>query len=152
MDLIEKYLGESEFPIGQGASYKSVNDAEPYNSGYGKGSTEIWYMNPKHFRNFSMGPDFIKKYYGTEEGEKMEMEPMPTAKTLSKTHVLLGKIKETKKENIFRMMQGENWSPAGEARNLIRSKGLKHTSMSVGDIIKIGSNIFMADNFGFKKL
>lgn len=30
-------------------------------------------------------------------------------------------------------MQGEIWSPNGEANELIRSKGLFHTSMSVGD-------------------
>jgi hypothetical protein len=37
-------------------------------------------------------------------------------------------------EDVFFKMQGENWSPNGEARDLIRAKGLKHTSMSVGDV------------------
>ena len=49
-------------------------------------------------------------------------------------------------------MQGENWSPNGEARNLIGSLGLSHTSMSVGDIIEIDGNLFFVDRHGFKKL
>lgn len=38
-------------------------------------------------------------------------------------------------EDIFWNLQGENWSPNGEANALIHMKGLSHTSMSVGDII-----------------
>lgn len=37
-------------------------------------------------------------------------------------------------EQIFSFMQGENWSPNGEARPYIESLDLDHTSMSVGDI------------------
>ena len=32
-------------------------------------------------------------------------------------------------------MQGEDWSPTGEARELIATKDVRHTSMSVGDIV-----------------
>lgn len=38
-------------------------------------------------------------------------------------------------EQIFELMQGETWSPEGEARSLIEAVGLRHTSMSVGDCI-----------------
>jgi hypothetical protein len=38
-------------------------------------------------------------------------------------------------EDVFEKMQGENWSPNGEARELILSLGLTHTSMMVGDVI-----------------
>jgi len=38
-------------------------------------------------------------------------------------------------DQIYRAMQGEVWSPNGEARGLIRALGLQHTSMSVGDVI-----------------
>ena len=31
-------------------------------------------------------------------------------------------------------MQGENWSPNGEARPLIAQLDLSHTSMSIGDV------------------
>jgi len=36
----------------------------------------------------------------------------------------------------WRMMQGEEWSPNGDANLYIRRLGLKHTSMSVGDILR----------------
>ena len=38
-------------------------------------------------------------------------------------------------DQVFHRMQGEVWSPEGEARDYIRFLGLKHTSMSVGDVI-----------------
>jgi hypothetical protein len=37
-------------------------------------------------------------------------------------------------EEVYIEMQGEKWSPNGEARELISSLGLSHTSMSTGDI------------------
>jgi hypothetical protein len=39
-------------------------------------------------------------------------------------------------DDAFWQMQGENWSPNGEARPLIQSLGLSHTSMMVGDVIQ----------------
>ena len=44
-------------------------------------------------------------------------------------------IKADDLEQVFILMQGEVWSPNGEARDLITGLGLKHTSMSVGDIV-----------------
>lgn len=133
-NLIDKYLGESQFPIGQGASYKSLNDAKPYQPGLAKGPTEIWYTKHTAMRDMGMGLDFLLKH---------APKKIPSEKTLKKTHVLLGKIKETNPHKIFRAMQGEMWSPAGEARDLIKSKGLKHTSMMVGDIIRIKGKLYM---------
>ena len=37
---------------------------------------------------------------------------------------------------VFSMMQGEVWSPHGEARPLIELLGLSHTSMTVDDFIE----------------
>jgi hypothetical protein len=57
-------------------------------------------------------------------------------------------------EDVWMSMQkGEHWSPNGEARELIKSKGLKHTSMSVGDIfISPETIVYMVDMLGFKQL
>ncbi len=61
-------------------------------------------------------------------------------------------------EDIFWNLQGENWSPNGEANALIHMKGLSHTSMSVGDIIAYpienGSQykIMFVANVGFRCL
>lgn len=45
-------------------------------------------------------------------------------------------------EDVFRMMQAENWSPRGEARDLIRKAGVNHTSMSVGDIVETEDGLY----------
>jgi hypothetical protein len=50
--------------------------------------------------------------------------------------VKVKEVKATDLEEVFQMMQGEVWSPNGEARDLIRGLGLTHTSMSVGDFIE----------------
>lgn len=42
---------------------------------------------------------------------------------------------DVKLDDIYMLMQGEVWSPEGEAREFIQALGLKHTSMSIGDII-----------------
>jgi hypothetical protein len=55
---------------------------------------------------------------------------------LKKTHVLMGKVKERNPEKLFRLMQGEYWSPNGEAYDLVSRSGSGHTSMSMGDIVK----------------
>lgn len=54
---------------------------------------------------------------------------------LGETHVFLKEVEADNEETAFRMMQGRNWSPNGEARPLLESKGLQHTSMSVGDVL-----------------
>lgn len=38
-------------------------------------------------------------------------------------------------DEVFYQMQGEVWSPHGEARESIKELGLAHTTMCVGDII-----------------
>ena len=57
-------------------------------------------------------------------------------------------------EEVFYAMQGEVWSPHGEAREFIRSLGLKHTSMSVGDVIYDVSarKYYVVDFIGFSEL
>lgn len=53
---------------------------------------------------------------------------------LKKTHKFVGSFPGDKIEDAFMFFQGEMWSPHGEANELIRSLGLGHTSMSVGDV------------------
>ena len=138
-----------------GDQYRTLNDAAVLNPGYAKGRTEIWYFKRGSGNDidaaylYSRGPDFFEK--GVAEHPEWEQFRVDS-RNLAKTHALLGSIQETNPETIFDMMQGENWSPRGEARGLIRSKGLAHTSMSVGDIIKIGGKVMMVDRMGFAKL
>jgi tRNA A-37 threonylcarbamoyl transferase component Bud32 len=123
--------------------YKSLSDATVQKGceGLDVGRTEIWYMKREAFRKWNMGPLFADAPL-----------PTPTTTDLSKDHVLLGWIKEKQLGPIFEMLQGEMWSPGGEANSFIRSKGTAHTSMSVGDIIVVGGKGWMVDGSGFAEL
>ena len=117
---------------------------------------DIHYMKPEFFRDGTMGSKWLN-----------EVGKLPTLATLDQSHVLLktlasfdnGRVSTTDPDimralgTVFSKMQGENWSPNGEARDLIRSKGLEHTSMSVGDAVVVdGSTLFLVDRFGFKEM
>lgn len=72
---------------------------------------------------------------------------------LDVTHRLVKKIKADGLDDVYRQMQGEVWSPKGEARGLIRSLGLSHTSMSVGDVVKDpGDDFWVCDLSGWLPL
>lgn len=96
---------------------------------------EIWYMKKNWFVQGICGKS-------------------PNIKKLGETHIHLLDLEDEKLnlDQIFAKMQAENWSPNGEASDLIKSKGLGHTSMTIGDIVKYGGLIYMIDIFGFKKL
>ena len=66
------------------------------------------------------------------------------------SHVEIGEIPMTDLDDIYEVMQGENWSPLGEARKMI-SKKKTHTSMSIGDIITTPDGIYIVAGSGFLK-
>lgn len=116
----------------------SAESALPYPTG----ATEIWYWKDKLSRDMLMGFKWLQEY-----------NMVPDPENLGKTHVLMGKVAETDPDKIFRMMQGEEWSPNGEAYNFVEKSGSGHTSMSVGDIINLPSGeCLMVDNVGFVDL
>ena len=129
-----------EVGVGQ---YKTLNDAYYVTNdrGYLKGSTEIWYMKPDFFRDGISGYNWLV-------GKNL----LPIRANTGLTHIWLGSIAEHSLGKIFNMMQGESWSPNGQANSLIRSRRLQHTSMSVGDIVKIGGKVLLVDSVGFKEL
>jgi len=122
----------TKFLLAQRESYASLNDAAVHDDMYEAGGTEIWYA--KNLGDWTLGSE------------------RPDPKNLKNTHVLLGKIKEKNTSKIYSGMQGERWSPGGEARDLIKKKGLRHTSMSVGDVIKIGNKTHFVAMYGFEEL
>jgi hypothetical protein len=120
----------------RGKQYKTLEDAMP------AGHTEIWYFKSDFARDAMMGYEWLNS-----RGR------LPSAATLSQTHVKLGTVAECHAlERIFYAMQGEMWSPNGEAWTMIKELDL-HTSMSVGDIVKLPEGkLMMVDIFGFKEL
>jgi hypothetical protein len=78
---------------------------------------------------------------------------LPKVEALHITHKFVKSVEAEDLEDVFYQMQGERWSPNGEARELIRSLGLSHTSMSVGDVIEDeNGHFFMVDMIGFSEL
>ena len=50
------------------------------------------------------------------------------------THCFIRELEANSLGEVFRNMQGFNWSPNGEANAVIRAAGVSHTSMSIGDV------------------
>lgn len=63
-------------------------------------------------------------------------------------------IEAKNKEEAFIFMQGEHWSPNGEAREAIKAYGLDHTSMSIGDVLfdREKEKYFITSWIGFQEL
>lgn len=102
----------------------------------------VWYMKPEFFRDGIMGVDWLK-----------ERGLMPDPANLGATHVHLKDLElDGDLEDVFVRMQGEVWSPNGEAMLLIEAKGLRHTSMSMGDVVVVDGRAHIADRFGFSEL
>jgi hypothetical protein len=69
------------------------------------------------------------------------------------THRFVCELDVPRRENVFAQMQGEVWSPNGEARELIASLGLHHTSMSVGDVVQDDDGVhWMCADLGWQRL
>lgn len=111
---------------------------------YGTGTTVIWYTRPEFGRDFRMGVEFLR--------EKNLVPDPCLVGAIERTHVALGYIDLDDLDLIYAMMQGERWSPTGGARGFIKELGLHHTSMTVGDIIQMGSKFWMVDSHGFEYL
>jgi len=109
----------------------------------------IFYMKPEFFRDGILGYDWCE-----------QQKKLPNPKNLGATHTHLMNVEKSNPviekvmEEIWISMQAERWSPNGEAVDLIQSKGLHHTSMSVGDIVvHVKTGIaFMVDRWGFRPL
>ena len=68
-------------------------------------------------------------------GGELGTPPLTTA-GLRLSHAWLFEIEAASLDDAFRRMQGENWSPNGEGRELLQALDLSHTSMSVGDVLR----------------
>ena len=95
------------------------------------GINEIWYMQSNWFREGILGEH-------------------PDPDNLEATHVVMGVV-EGSLDCIYTEMQGENWSPNGEAVEFVKTKGT-HTSMSVGDVIKNNEGTWLCKRVGWEKI
>lgn len=126
-----------------GDQYLVLNEAAHYDAALGHGKTEIWYWKPEMSRDIMMGLAWL---------QTQVPEAYPEPYNLGKTHIMLGRVKCKDLAHLFDIMQGEQWSPNGEARGLIKTLGLNHTSMSVGDIVVVDGSALFVDGMGWVKL
>jgi hypothetical protein len=94
---------------------------------------QIWYMKPS----------FLRGVVGSS----------PDPNNLSATHVHLKDIEADNQEDALSRMRAENWSPNGEALDLLQSKGLQHTTMTIGDVLVDESDAtYLVTGIGFSLL
>lgn len=105
-------------------------------------SWDVYFMKPDYVQNGIIGHAWCK-----------ENNCLPDRRALGKTHAYLKMVEAEGLNDLFNKMQGEQWSPNGEARKLIEEKGLNHTSMSTGDVvIDEEGTVWMVDLIGWKTL
>lgn len=141
-------------------------DKTPYDSleeVFWEGGTEVYYTDPtpigKEGKTFSwmysvawVEPEDASSFQLKLQREALEKIDLDNLER-GGTHIHLGNIPQEIPEEIFMVMQGEVWSPLGQANNLIRRKGLSHTSMSVGDIVKMkDERVLVVADVGFLDL
>ena len=94
---------------------------------------QVWYMKPS----------FLRGAVGSA----------PDPENLAATHVHLHDIEAGDLENALHRMRADVWSPNGEALDLLRSKGLEHTTMTTGDVLVDDSGaVHLVTALGFSRL
>lgn len=133
--------------------YESLNDAVCYNNAFKRGARfAIWYVQPTVMASLVAAVSIFG--IDSARAQYPDMVFPTNLDKLQQTHRLLGCIAGNAQsmESLFNLMQGEYWSPNGEARTLIQRLGLNHTSMSCGDVIVDNGDIYMVDQTGFVRL
>jgi len=118
---------------------KNLNDINPILK-EGSQEFDIYFTKPEYTREFMMGYEFLKEHTDLVN------------RTIAETHVCMGTIRADNLNDVYYKMQGDVYSPEGQAREFIEASGVKRTSMSVGDIVFVNEEYYMVDNFGFKRI
>lgn len=136
---------------------------------YEVGPIEVWYMKDAHFRTASMmafsardKPEALNWFSAwTETHTLLGCLGNGMNEDLMKTDHFQTVTDQTERylEDVYMAMQGERWSPEGEARRVIEMSDIGHTSMSMGDMVVVhhlnadGSkvcSVFACTSFGFQ--
>ncbi len=121
--------------------------------GFSPGPCEIWYLKAGE-----LDLAYIKPSAASIDRDKLE-----------DTHVCIGSIAVGSLDDkfdlkyadhnlssflslVYHQMQGENWSPKGQAKDFILACGTGHTSMSMGDVVVIGDRMWVVAMLGFTEI
>ena len=111
--------------------FTTLNDARGFDQG---DDVAVWYATA--FRPKTFEPHHTHRLLGFFSLKNFEAE-----------------TQELICERIYHALQGEVWSPLGEARTMIEAKGLEHTSMSVGDIVRFrDGSTYLCSSVGWKRI
>jgi hypothetical protein len=105
------------------------------------------------YRVYYMKPDFFRE--GTGGFEWLEKQGLlPSIGTLHKTHIQVTATDAKDPDELYQKMQGEVWSPNGEAREVLQKLGIGHTSMTTGDIAvcEDDGKVWFCDRAGWIRL
>ena len=110
-------------------------------------NVKIWYTKQNTDESYFISRDLL--CFGSAAKDISEI----CSENIKETHTLIAEVSVATQpkllENIYKIMQGEIWSPNGEAYDFILNSETRHTSMSVGDIIQLNETLFMVDKHGF---
>uniref|UniRef100_A0A7S1PPC5 Uncharacterized protein n=1 Tax=Alexandrium catenella TaxID=2925 RepID=A0A7S1PPC5_ALECA len=115
----------------------------------------LWYFNLEFLQQ--LWPLFLQP---DEAGLKYwERALLERDCTIQSTHLEVGQVncppgKAGKArgqwlKSLFAAMQATKWTPDGEARSLLLKRRHSHASMSIGDAVQIGGELFVAGLAGF---
>jgi hypothetical protein len=98
----------------------------------------VWYSKGISMHMMAIG-GVKKEGFSLDDGYPLEKTHAAVVEYYTDNHKSLDVCEST-----FSLMQGEVWSPNGEARELIESlDGVNHTSMMVGDIVQIDDDLYL---------
>jgi len=117
---------------------------------------KVWYMKNQEFRDFNTGLDFLMREF-PDKVESMRAGNLKATHTLVIVNSKILDVQDNRPEEevleeIYMEMQGESWSPNGEAKWLLKSLDIGHTSMSIGDIVETENGVYIVDVYGFSKM
>jgi len=100
---------------------------------------EVYYQKPAQIDNRT-------QFYAADEELTLE--------SMKESHVFLRTVEAIDKDDAYIRMQGEYWSPNGEAQAQLDQLGLEHTSMSIGDVlVEVKSRqAWQCDRYGWKEV
>lgn len=117
-------LESEQFPDREAdAPYTRLSDA---GEAYKPGKTQIWYRK-------SSGNQIDFNY-------------------LYQTHSKIGTLAETNPDQVFNMMQSENWDPNDRSRRMLEDMSVEHASMAKGDLIIESGRVHLVTDTGIKTL
>lgn len=125
----------------------------------GNSRATLWYFTLEFLQQ--LWPVFLQP--GSNGPEIWERALVERRCSIQSTHVEVGRVHcpaakgGAKARNqwlkaLFSAMQASCWTPDGEARTLMLKRGLSHASMSIGDIVQVGTDIYIAGLDSFVKV